>query len=218
MLEEKRRYIAKALALLIVALCLLVCGPTPPAKSTIPITPRIVETIEAEQPTGNTVILFGKVIDSETREEIPIAQVLVENDRGTMRFNNPFVISQNDKMAAIDAALEVDLTGQVCSDSLGYLFYSGIGGQVDFIRGAARSKGGKPIIALFVLVIEVWQGVVPLWHFAGAVLLGVIGPSGTWAIAKHYPETDWLAWRLMTMTGGVVALIALFRLVVLLGT
>jgi acyl-CoA hydrolase/GNAT superfamily N-acetyltransferase len=62
--------------------------------------------------------------------------------------NDPFVISQNDKMAAIDAALEVDLTGQVCSDSLGYLFYSGIGGQVDFIRGAARSKGGKPIIVL----------------------------------------------------------------------
>lgn len=62
--------------------------------------------------------------------------------------NDPFVISQNDKMVAIDAALEVDLTGQVCSDSLGYLFYSGIGGQVDFIRGAARSKGGKPIIAL----------------------------------------------------------------------
>jgi acyl-CoA hydrolase/GNAT superfamily N-acetyltransferase len=62
--------------------------------------------------------------------------------------NDPFVISQNDKMVAIDAALEVDLTGQVCSDSLGYLFYSGIGGQVDFIRGAARSKGGKPIIVL----------------------------------------------------------------------
>lgn len=62
--------------------------------------------------------------------------------------NDPFIIAQNDKMVAINAALEVDLTGQVCSDSLGYLFYSGIGGQVDFIRGAARSKGGKPIIVL----------------------------------------------------------------------
>lgn len=62
--------------------------------------------------------------------------------------NDPFVIAQNDKMVAINAAIEVDLTGQVCSDSLGELFYSGIGGQVDFIRGAARSKGGKPIIAL----------------------------------------------------------------------
>jgi len=62
--------------------------------------------------------------------------------------NNPFLISQNEKMVAINSALEVDLTGQVCADSIGYNFYSGIGGQVDFIRGAARSKGGKPIIAL----------------------------------------------------------------------
>lgn len=51
-------------------------------------------------------------------------------------------------MVAINSAIEVDLTGQVCSDSIGTKFYSGIGGQVDFIRGAARSDGGKPIIAL----------------------------------------------------------------------
>jgi len=51
-------------------------------------------------------------------------------------------------MVAINSALEVDLTGQVCADSIGYLFYSGIGGQVDFIRGAARSRRGKPIIVL----------------------------------------------------------------------
>jgi len=62
--------------------------------------------------------------------------------------NDPFVIAQNDKMISINAAIEVDLSGQVCADSLGTLFYSGIGGQVDFTRGAARSKGGKPIIAL----------------------------------------------------------------------
>jgi acyl-CoA hydrolase/GNAT superfamily N-acetyltransferase len=62
--------------------------------------------------------------------------------------NDPFVVSQNDNMVAVNSALEVDLTGQVCSDSIGYLFYSGIGGQVDMIRGAARSRGGKPIIAL----------------------------------------------------------------------
>ncbi len=62
--------------------------------------------------------------------------------------NDPFIISQNDKMVAINSALEVDITGQVCADSLGYSLYSGIGGQVDFIRGAARSRGGKPIIAL----------------------------------------------------------------------
>ena len=51
-------------------------------------------------------------------------------------------------MTAINSAIEVDLTGQVCSDSIGTKFFSGIGGQVDFIRGAAQSEGGKPIIAL----------------------------------------------------------------------
>ncbi len=51
-------------------------------------------------------------------------------------------------MVAINVGLEIDLTGQVCADSLGYKFYSGIGGQVDFIRGAARSRGGKAIIAV----------------------------------------------------------------------
>lgn len=62
--------------------------------------------------------------------------------------NDPFLIAQNDKMVAINSAIEVDLTGQVCADSIGSRFYSGVGGQVDFVRGAARSKGGKPIIAL----------------------------------------------------------------------
>jgi len=62
--------------------------------------------------------------------------------------NNPFIIQQIDKMVAINSAIEVDLTGQVCSDSIGTRIYSGFGGQVDFIRGAAQSKGGKPIIAL----------------------------------------------------------------------
>jgi 4-hydroxybutyrate CoA-transferase len=62
--------------------------------------------------------------------------------------NDPFVVAQNDKMVAINSAIEVDLTGQVCSDSIGYRIYSGFGGQVDFIRGAARSRDGKPIIAL----------------------------------------------------------------------
>jgi len=62
--------------------------------------------------------------------------------------NDPFIIAKNDKMVAINSAIEIDLTGQVCADSLGPMFYSGIGGQVDFVRGASRSKGGKPIIAL----------------------------------------------------------------------
>src|SRR5512142_473136 len=62
--------------------------------------------------------------------------------------NDPFVIAQNDKMVAINSAIEVDVTGQVCADSIGPKFYSGVGGQVDFIYGASRSKGGVPIIAL----------------------------------------------------------------------
>ncbi len=62
--------------------------------------------------------------------------------------NDPFIIAQNKKMVAINSAIEIDLTGQVCADSIGTKFYSGIGGQVDFIRGAAHSEGGKPIIAL----------------------------------------------------------------------
>ena len=62
--------------------------------------------------------------------------------------NDPVLIARNDSMVAINSAIQVDLTGQVCSDSIGTTFYSGIGGQVDFLRGATRSKGGKPIIAI----------------------------------------------------------------------
>ena len=62
--------------------------------------------------------------------------------------NDPFTISRNDKMVAINSALQVDLTGQVCADSIGCKFYSGVGGQADFMRGAAHSRGGKPIIAI----------------------------------------------------------------------
>jgi 4-hydroxybutyrate CoA-transferase len=62
--------------------------------------------------------------------------------------NDPFVIAQNERMVAINSAIEVDLTGQVCADSIGPKLYSGVGGQLDFIYGASRSKGGIPIIAL----------------------------------------------------------------------
>ncbi|MBI4906350.1 MAG: acetyl-CoA hydrolase/transferase family protein [Acidobacteria bacterium] len=81
--------------------------------------------------------LFSFVHDNPLFEFHPIAYT-----------NDPFVISRNDRMVAINSAIEVDLTGQVCADSIGTKPYSGFGGQVDFIRGAARSKGGKPIIAL----------------------------------------------------------------------
>ncbi len=61
--------------------------------------------------------------------------------------NNPSIICQNERMVSINSALGIDLTGQVFADSLGFMFYSGFGGQVDFVRGAAHSKGGKPFIA-----------------------------------------------------------------------
>jgi 4-hydroxybutyrate CoA-transferase len=85
--------------------------------------------------------------------------------------NDPALIARNDKMVAINSALQVDLTGQVCSDSIGQQFYSGIGGQVDFVRGASRSKGGKPIIALASTAKkETISRIVPMLDPAGGVV------------------------------------------------
>jgi acyl-CoA hydrolase len=81
--------------------------------------------------------LFDFINDNPRFEFHPIAYT-----------NDPYVIAKNDRMVAINSAIEVDLTGQVCADSIGVYAYSGFGGQVDFIRGAARSREGKPIIAL----------------------------------------------------------------------
>jgi 4-hydroxybutyrate CoA-transferase len=72
---------------------------------------------------------------------------LIELHR-TEYVNDPFVIAQNERMVAVNSAIEVDLTGQVCADSIGPKLYSGVGGQLDFIYGASRSKGGVPVIAL----------------------------------------------------------------------
>ncbi len=87
--------------------------------------------------------------------------------------NDPFIVAQNDRMVAINSAIEVDLTGQVCSDSIGPKIYSGVGGQVDMIYGASRSKGGLPIIALpstAVVKGETISKIVPmLKHGAGVV-------------------------------------------------
>lgn len=94
----------------------------------------------------------GKVVSSFCMGSRRLYETLHEDDRfefhGSDWVNDPFVIAQNDRMASVNSALQVDLTGQVCADSIGPRFYSGFGGQVDFIRGAARSKGGKAIIAL----------------------------------------------------------------------
>ena len=117
------------------------------------LTDRVVDVIEAGVITNARKTLHpGKVVCSFCLGTQRLYDFVNRNPffefRPSDYVNDPFIIAQNDRMVAVNAALEVDLTGQVCSDSLGYLFYSGIGGQVDFIRGAARSKGGKPIIVL----------------------------------------------------------------------
>lgn len=87
--------------------------------------------------------------------------------------NDPFVIAQNDRMVAINSAIEIDLTGQVCSDSIGPRLYSGVGGQLDFIYGASRSKGGVPVIALPATATikgEVVSRIVPMIRAGGGVV------------------------------------------------
>jgi acyl-CoA hydrolase len=84
--------------------------------------------------------------------------------------NDPSVIRRNPKVVAINSAIEIDITGQVCADSIGTSIYSGIGGQMDFIRGAALSEGGKPIIALTSRTKKGQSRIVPyLKHGAGVV-------------------------------------------------
>ena len=98
--------------------------------------------------------------------------------------NDPFIIAQNNKMVSINSALQIDLTGQICADSLGWMFYSGIGGQLDFVRGAARSKGGKPIIALPSTAREgTVSRITPMLN-EGA---GVVTTRGD----VHYVVTEW---------------------------
>ena len=97
--------------------------------------------------------------------------------------NEPYVIKRNPKVIAINSAIEVDLTGQVCSDSIGTYQYSGIGGQMDFIRGAALSKGGKPIIALTSRTKKGLPRIVPFLH-EGA---GVVTTRGH----VHYVVTEY---------------------------
>lgn len=92
-------------------------------------------------------ILAGFVIGSQRLYEWVDDNPLIEL-HPTEHVNDPFVIAQNDRMVAINSAIEVDLTGQVCADSIGPKLFSGVGGQLDFIYGASRSKGGVPIIAL----------------------------------------------------------------------
>ena len=92
-------------------------------------------------------IIAGFIIGSRTLYNWVHDNPLIELHR-TEYVNDPFVIAQNDRMVAINSAIEIDLTGQVCADSIGPKLYSGVGGQMDFVYGASRSKGGVPIIAM----------------------------------------------------------------------
>src|SRR5215510_6227067 len=114
---------------------------------------RIIPLVETGGITGERKTLHrGKIVASFVLGSLPLFRFI--HNHPAIEFhpseyvNDPFVINQNSNMVAINSALQVDLTGQVCADSMGNHFYSGIGGQLDFIRGAARSRGGKPIIAL----------------------------------------------------------------------
>lgn len=97
-------------------------------------------------------LLPGKIVSSFCFGTRKLYDYISDNPffefRPTEFTNDPFQIARNRRMVAISSAIEVDLTGQVCADSIGDKFYSGFGGQLDFMRGAARSEEGKPIIAL----------------------------------------------------------------------
>ncbi|MBM3181052.1 MAG: acetyl-CoA hydrolase/transferase family protein [Chloroflexi bacterium] len=92
-------------------------------------------------------IVSGFILGTKRLYEWVDDNSMIELHR-TEYVNDPFVIAQNDRMVAVNSAIEIDLTGQVCADSIGPRLYSGVGGQLDFIYGASRSKGGVPIIAL----------------------------------------------------------------------
>jgi len=113
----------------------------------------IIDLIESGAVTGNRKTMDrGKITASFCMGSKKLYDYIDNNPsfafHPTEHVNDPFVIGAQHKQVAINVALEIDLTGQVCADSLGSNFYSGIGGQVDFNRGAARSTGGKAIIAL----------------------------------------------------------------------
>ncbi|HET9056688.1 MAG TPA: acetyl-CoA hydrolase/transferase C-terminal domain-containing protein [Chitinophagaceae bacterium] len=122
--------------------------------------------VHTEMFSDGIIDLFEKDVINNTRKKIHPNKAVTGFAIGTRRLydyvhdnpafvfldidyvNDPHVIRRNPKVVAINSAIEVDLTGQVCADSIGTIQYSGIGGQMDFMRGAALSEGGKPIIAL----------------------------------------------------------------------
>lgn len=117
------------------------------------VTDGIIDLIESGAVTGaRKTIDRGKVVASFALGTRKLYDFIDNNPvfsfHPTEYVNDPFIIRQQNKMVAVNTALEIDLTGQVCADSIGSKFFSGVGGQVDFNRGAAKSRGGKAIIAM----------------------------------------------------------------------
>jgi acyl-CoA hydrolase/GNAT superfamily N-acetyltransferase len=117
------------------------------------ITEAVVPLIDSAVLNGSLkTLLRGKIVTSFCFGNRKFYDYIHDNPafefRPTEFTNDPFQIARNRDMIAISSAIEVDLTGQVCADSIGGKFYSGFGGQVDFVRGAAKAENGKPIIAL----------------------------------------------------------------------
>jgi acyl-CoA hydrolase/RimJ/RimL family protein N-acetyltransferase len=117
------------------------------------ITEAVVPLIESGVLNGSRkTLLPGKIVTSFCFGNRKFYDYIHDNPafefRPTEFTNDPFQIARNRDMIAISSAIEVDLTGQVCADSIGGKFYSGFGGQVDFVRGAAKAENGKPIIAM----------------------------------------------------------------------
>jgi len=110
----------------------------------------------------------GKVVSSFVIGSRNLYNFLDDNPQVRMLdcdyVNNTYVIAQNPKVTAINSAIEIDVTGQVCADSIGHKIFSGVGGQMDFIRGASLSKGGKPIIALPTTTAKGKSKIVPELH------------------------------------------------------
>jgi 4-hydroxybutyrate CoA-transferase len=115
-------------------------------------------------------IIAGFVIGTRRLYDFIHDNPIIELHR-TEYVNDPFVIAQNERQVAINSAIEVDLTGQICADSIGPKLYSGVGGQLDFVYGASRSNGGVPVIALPATAKggEVSRIVPMLKHGAGVV-------------------------------------------------
>ena len=113
----------------------------------------LIELIESGVVNGNKKRIHpGKVVSSFVMGTRRLYNFIDDNPEIVLLdvayVNDPAVIRRNPKVTAINSAIEVDLTGQVCADSIGTRIYSGVGGQMDFIRGASLSEGGKPVIAL----------------------------------------------------------------------